>query len=130
MNKILRKEIWIKAPIDQVFDCFTKSEAMLTWHGKKVELNPVPGGVYRVVFENGTEIIGAFKQVIPNERIIYSARYGKVDSLIEINFVEEKNGVRIKIKQEFFLDQETSSFDHGWEYFLCILKQQLTVDEK
>ena len=50
MSNVLHKEIWIKASLEKVFAHFTKSEAMLEWLGKEVELDPVPGGIYRVVF--------------------------------------------------------------------------------
>lgn len=127
MNNILHKEIWIKSSIEKVFDCFTKSEAMLAWHGKEIELNPVPGGIYKVVFEDGTVILGTYKEVIPHKRVVYTASYGNVDSLIEIDFAEEKDGVRIKLKQTFALDQNISSFQGGWDYFLDMLKDLLTA---
>lgn len=58
MINSLHKDIWINAPVEQVFASFTDQKAMLHWHGKEVELDPRPGGIYRVVFENGTTILG------------------------------------------------------------------------
>ncbi len=125
MNNILTKEIWINTSIDSAFDCFTKSEAMLAWHGKEIELDPVPGGIYKVVFEDGTVILGAYKEVEQNKRVVYTAKYGNVESLIKVTFAEEDGGVRVKIKQEFSPDQDTSSFNEGWDYFLGLLRELL-----
>lgn len=121
MSNSLKKEIFIKATVSEVYDCFTKEEAMLTWHGKEVELNPVPGGVYKVVFEDGTIILGKYLEVVPNKRVVYTAKYGNVDSLIEIKFKEESDGTRIILNQEFSPGQDTSSFNYGWDYFLGLL---------
>lgn len=126
MDNILYKEIWIKASIEDVFNCFTKSEAMLTWHGKEVELNPTSGGIYKVVFEDGTVILGMYKEVEHNKKVVYTASYGNVESLITVDFIKENGGTKIKLKQEFTSGQDTLSFDHGWDYFLGILKGLLT----
>lgn len=122
MNTILLKEIWINAPVAEVFRSFTQAEAMLAWHGKEVELNPVPGGIYRVVFENGDVIQGEFKEVEQNKRVLYRASYGNVDSVIEINFIAENEGTTVKLRQEFFAGGDFSTFSFGWDYFLGKLK--------
>ncbi|GEM_PF-3210852 len=122
MNNVLHKEVWIDSNLEDVFAHFTNAEAMLKWHGKEVELDPVPGGIYKVTFENGTTIIGAYIEVEPNKRVLYSARYGNVDSTVEVRFEEERGGVRVKIRQEFETGQDLSSFDHGWDYFLHLLQ--------
>jgi uncharacterized protein YndB with AHSA1/START domain len=123
MENILLKEIWIKSPVGEVFKSFTNEEAMLEWHGKEVELNPTPGGVYRVVFENGDTINGHFKKLIENEYISYKANYSGVETEVEIELIAENGGTTIKLKQEFLPKQDSSSFNMGWDYFLGILKR-------
>ncbi len=122
-NNHLYKEIWINAPVERVFACFTEEEAMLSWHGKEVTLDPVPGGIYRVVFENGTTITGNYREVEHNKRLVYTARYNEVDSVVTVDFISEKGGTKVLLKQEFMPDQDITSFDHGWDYFLGILRE-------
>ncbi len=122
-GNFITKEIWIKASVQEVFDSFTNAEAMLKWHGKEVETNPVVGGIYRVVFENGDTIIGEFKEVVPGKKVVYSARYMEVDSVVTISFTEEDGGTRVELYQEFAPDQDISSFKEGWGYFLGLLKE-------
>ncbi len=69
-----------------------------------------------------------YKEVVQNEKVVYTASYGNVESLITINFMKENGGTRIKLKQEFATGQDTSSFDGGWDYFLDILKKILTSE--
>lgn len=124
-NNFLEKEIWINAPIERVFACFTEEKAMLSWHGKAVELNPVPGGIYKVEFENGTTILGEYKEVLPPHRLVYTASYETVESEISIDFFPEKGGTRLTLKQVFQPVQDISSFDGGWDYFLGLLGERL-----
>ena len=121
-NKVLHKEIWIKAPVEKVFACFTEEEAMLSWHGKEVEVEPVPGGIYKVVFENGTTILGEYREVVPNEKVVYTASYEGVSSVVTIHFSPQDGGTLVRLQQEFAEGQDTSSFDHGWDYFLDLLR--------
>lgn len=125
MSNILYKEIWIDAPIEKVFASFTEEEAMLTWHGKEVSSDPRPGGIYKVVFENGTTILGKYKEVVPNKRVVYSASYEEVTSVVSIDFISEKGGTAVKLKQEFSPKQDISSFKEGWDYFLGLLKDAI-----
>jgi len=122
MGNVLVKEIWINAPVPEVFKCFTDAKAMAKWHGKVVELNPVPGGIYKVEFESGDIIVGEFKEIEINKRLLYIANYWNVQTIIEIRFTPDSNGTRLNVRQEFLPDQDTSSFSHGWDYFLGILK--------
>ncbi|MEQ9301931.1 MAG: SRPBCC family protein [Cyclobacteriaceae bacterium] len=121
MKNSLHKDIWIDAPVERVFACFTDEKSMLSWHGKEVELDPRPGGIYKVVFENGTTILGEYKEVQLNERVVYSAKYGEVESLISIEFLSKNGGTRLILHQDFDPTLDTSSFNEGWDYFLDLL---------
>ncbi len=127
-SNFLFKEIWIKAPIEEVFACFTEEEAMLTWHGKEVTLNAVPGGIYKVIFENGTTIRGIYQEVVPLEKIVYTANYEGVDSVVTVQFVTQEGGTLVQLRQEFSPDQDIASFDYGWDYFLGILQRLVAAD--
>lgn len=124
VENIPTKEIWIESSVEEVYKSFTQEEAMLEWHGKEVELNPVPGGIYRVVFENNDIILGEFKEVLENKYILYQANYGAVQTVVEIRLITEKGGTTILLKQEFLPKQDSSTFTMGWDYFLGILKKR------
>ena len=125
-DNFITKELWINVPVEDVYRCFTEETSMLTWHGKEVELNPVPGGIYRVVFENGDVILGEFLEVIPCKKLWYKADYGAVSTKVEVHFVSENEGTTIKLRQEFLSSRDSSTFNAGWDYFLRILKSEYT----
>ncbi len=126
MKNSLHKDVWINAPVEQVFASFTDQEAMLSWHGKEVELDPRPGGIYRVVFENGTTILGEYKELVTNQRVVYTARYGEVESLITIDLTPGNEGTRLVLRQDFDPDMDMSSFNEGWDYFLGLLVKRIS----
>ena len=126
-DHILTKEIFIKAPVEKVFMSFTDEETLLSWHGKKAQLEPRSGGIYKVVFEDGTTILGKYIEVVPNEKLIYSARYGDVDSVITIVFTAIDNGTLLQLTQVFDKGQDISSFDGGWDHFLGLLADRWKV---
>ena len=124
MRRSLEKEIWINASPKKVFACFTDAEQMLSWHGKQVETNPTPGGIYRLVFENGDEINGIFKEVTRYSKVVYSANYAGVESVVTINLIPQNDGTLVKLRQVFSDQEDLSSFDHGWDYFLGLLAEK------
>ncbi len=123
MKNVLEKEYWIKAPSEKIFACFTNEEAMLSWHGKEVTLDPVPGGIYKVVFPNDDVILGQYIEVVPNKKVVYTANYGNVKSTVSVEFIPQNDGTLVKLRQEFLPEQDTSSFDGGWDYFINLLRQ-------
>ncbi len=123
-DNVIIKEIFIHTSVEKVFKSFTDVDTLLSWHGKEAELNPVPGGIYKVVFEDGTTIIGNYIEVIPNKKLIYTARYGDVNSEITILFSERDGGTHIHLTQVFDPGQDISSFDGGWDYFLGLLVER------
>ena len=45
---VIEREIRIAAPPDVIFGFFTDPEKMIRWKGTTAELDPRPGGIYRV----------------------------------------------------------------------------------
>lgn len=120
----LNKSIHIRRPRSEVFAYFVDEQKMQTWHCRKADLEPAPGGNYRIEFENGDTVAGRFIEVSPDERLVYSAKYGEVDSTVTILFSDEDGGTRIRLTQEFAAD-DGSALEQGWDYFLGILKGNL-----
>ncbi len=125
MSKSITKEIVISAPIERVFRCFTDQDELITWHGKEATIDPVPGGVYAVTFENGNTIQGVFLEVEPPNRIRYEASYMGVPTVVEVSFATIAQGTRVSLRQEFEPSQDTGPFSDGWDYFLARLSERV-----
>ena len=69
---VVEREISIAADPDTVFDFFTDPDRMIQWMGRKAELDPRPGGIFRVDL-NGKHISrGEFVEVERPNRIVFT----------------------------------------------------------
>ena len=58
------KEIYIDAPPSVVFQFLTDPKKMIRWMGIRAEIDPRPGGIYRVE-PNGRDVIrGEYLEVV------------------------------------------------------------------
>lgn len=64
----------IAAPPEVVFSYFTDPEKYRAWQGHDAELDPRPGGVFRVVMSEplDTVVSGTFLEVDPPTRLVYT----------------------------------------------------------
>jgi uncharacterized protein YndB with AHSA1/START domain len=61
----------IQAPPEVVFPYFTDPALIVTWIGQRAELEPRPGGVFRLDFGD-TQAQGAYIAVEPPYRVVFS----------------------------------------------------------
>ena len=74
MTKIAPVEVSLHVagtPAD-VFGFFTDPARYVQWMGSEAELEPVPGGVYRVRMPDGFEAAGRFIRVEPPHLVVFS----------------------------------------------------------
>ena len=68
----LVREILIDATPETIFPFLTEPEKYIEWEGTEAELDPRPGGVYRVLIAGEHQSAGEFVEVVPNERVVYT----------------------------------------------------------
>jgi uncharacterized protein YndB with AHSA1/START domain len=68
----LFREVLVDASPATVFEFLTLPEKHVQWNGTEAELEPRPGGVYRVLVAGTHRSEGKFVEVIPNERIVFT----------------------------------------------------------
>ena len=68
----LFKEILIDAPPSVVFQFLTDPAKMIRWMGISAEIDPKPGGIYRLD-PNGRDVIrGEYLEVVPDSRVVFT----------------------------------------------------------
>jgi hypothetical protein len=63
------KEIYIDAPPSVVFQFLTDPQKMLSWMGIRAEIDPKPGGIYRVDANGRDVILGEYLEVVADSRV-------------------------------------------------------------
>ena len=65
---------------DEVFGFLTDAERYVRWQGVKAELDPRPGGLYRVWMDAGTVARGEYVEIDPPRRLVFTWGWeGNVD---------------------------------------------------
>src|SRR5216683_2710932 len=69
---VVEVSVHIAAQPETVFGYFTDPGRYIQWLGTGAELEPVPGGCYRVVMRDGVEAAGEFVEVDPPHRLVFT----------------------------------------------------------
>jgi uncharacterized protein YndB with AHSA1/START domain len=64
--------VWVPASPSEVFGFFTDPDRYVQWMGSSAELEPVPGGVYRVSMADGFAAAGRFVAVSCPHLVVFS----------------------------------------------------------
>lgn len=123
----------IAAPRADVYRAWTEAETLSAWFGpngvttRVTELDPRPGGRYRFeMVEDNTYIVGGqFREVVPQERLVFTwtwetGDYADVETEVEVTLADVAGGTELTLVHRRLPDDEarekhgkgwTSSFD-------------------
>ena len=88
MTEIAPVEVTMHVPgaPDDVFRYFTDPARYVQWMGSEAELDPVPGGVYRVRMPDGFEAAGRFIRVEPPHLVVFSWGFADDEAASRIKY--------------------------------------------
>jgi len=135
MTTDIRSSIIIEAEPAEVFDYFTRSDAMVLWMGQSADLDPVPGGRFSVDV-NGAAVRGRFVEVDPPNRIVFTWGFLDSDELppeastVEVSLSRENGGTLVEIVHSGLPGSESSKHGVGWPYFLDRLAEALLTQQQ
>jgi uncharacterized protein YndB with AHSA1/START domain len=121
-------EIYIAAPPEVVFPYFVDPEKMQRWFGSRVQLEPQPGGRYAADINAQARARGAFLEVVPPARVVFS--FGWEDdpsnppgsTTVEVTLAHDGDGTHVRLVHRGLLTPETrEQHRHGWVHYLARL---------
>ena len=122
-----RDSIYIAAAPEAVFDYFTNPEMLVRWMGDEAELDPRPGGQFRLVIGQRT-VEGRYLSVDRPHRVVISwGRLGSRQlppgkSVLEVNLTAEAGGTRVSVIHSGLPASESLRHALGWRHYLERLK--------
>ena len=129
-----RDSVFIEAEPAEVFDYFTRAEALVKWMGEDALLEPYPGGRFTVFF-GARAVEGHYVEVIRPRRLVISwGRAGCHDmppdtSTLEVTLTPEHDGTRVDILHTGLPEGERERHAVGWRHYLARLKFALAGKE-
>ncbi|CAN5789343.1 hypothetical protein BH23CHL8_BH23CHL8_24090 [soil metagenome] len=115
----------IRARPETLFAYFTDPEAYRRWMGDTAELEPWPGGRYRVRFEDGSVAEGVYEAVEPPTRVVFTWGWRDSEDLppgstrVEVTLRSEGDVTVVRLEHHG-LPGEAWRGEHekGWQRYL------------
>ncbi len=124
----LVREIVIDASPETIFEFLTVSEKHLQWNGTEVDLDPRPGGVYRVLVGGKYPAAGEFVEVVPNERVVISMGWDEPNhpipagsTRVVYELVPDGTKTLVRLTQSGLPDDAVADHTEGWDHYLARL---------
>ncbi len=125
----LTREILIDASPETIFEFLTVADKHVQWEGTEAELDPRPGGIYRVLIAGSYPAGGEFVEVVPNEKVVYTFGWDMADNpitpgstTVEITLHPEGDKTRVQLVHRGLPDEAAVEMHiHGWDHYLARL---------
>lgn len=129
-SAIVERSIHIAAPPETVFPYFTEAQKMALWMGSTVNLDPRPGGIYRVQISPHDIARGAYIAVEPPRRVVFTFGWEGENSplppgstTVEITLEAEGAGTLVRLRHLDLPVPAVEQHAQGWEHYLARLGQ-------
>ena len=124
-TKVIEKVIRIEARPETVFRLLTDPKEYVRWKGKLAELEPKPGGSFRVDFLNDKDVaVGKYVEVIPARRVVFTWGWEgnpivpPGSSTVEIDLEPDGQGTRLRLVHRGLPEEAIPTHTEGWDFFL------------
>lgn len=113
----------IDAPPSVVFEFLTKPELLLRWMGISVDIDPQPGGLFRVDITGGDVARGTYVDVVPDQRVSFTWGWEGNDgvppgsSTVTIELAATADGTNLVLTHVGLPDDAVADHRDGWIYF-------------
>lgn len=123
-------EVRIDASPETVFDFFVDADKMRMWKGVRAELDPTPGGVFRVHVSPEWIASGEFVAVERPGRVAFTWGWENNavslppgSTLVDITLVADGDGTIVRLRHSGLPDSDAvRSHTEGWTHFLARLQ--------
>jgi uncharacterized protein YndB with AHSA1/START domain len=118
-----RTSVHVAASPEQVFEYFTRAEAIVRWMGDFAVLDARPGGEFTVDI-NGVPVRGRYLEVEPPRRLVISWGHAGSDrlppgaSIVEVSLTPDAGGTTVVVVHRGLPPLEAEQHALGWPHFL------------
>ena len=121
----LVREIMIEATPETIWPFLTEPDELVQWHGTVAEIDPRPGGIYRVFVAGQFQSAGEYVEVVPMEKVVFTFGW-EADghpippgsTTIAITLHPEGAKTRVRLVHSGLPDDAVDDHGKGWAHYL------------
>lgn len=124
-NEMVEVETRIRARPDTIFRFLVDPQQYVRWQGNEAELDPRPGGIYRVAMPDGATARGTYLVIEPPHRIVFTWGWEGDGSLppgsstVEITLAEDGGETVVRLRHVGIPSAASRELHAGgWRAFL------------
>jgi uncharacterized protein YndB with AHSA1/START domain len=128
---VVEREIRIAARRETVFEFFTDPEKMVVWKGRDADLDPRPGGMYRVEMADRIVARGEYVEVDPPSRVVFTWGWEQASgakavppgsSRVEVTLDPDGDGTLVRLRHLDLPEEARELHGQGWDVYLARLE--------
>lgn len=112
------------ASASSIYAYLTTSARWVTWQGSDAELDPQPGGIFRMTMPDGRTARGQYVHLQPHTKVVFT--WGWVDvpgippgsSTVTVDLIPNDTGTLIRLTHAGLFLEEAAMHLMGWEHYL------------
>jgi len=122
----LVREIMIDATPETIWPFLTEPGKHVEWDGTVAEVDPRPGGIYRVLVAGQFQSAGEYVEVVPMQKVVFTFGWEEEgnpippgSTTVEISLHPEGDKTRLRLVHRGLPDDEAvENHGHGWAHYL------------
>jgi uncharacterized protein YndB with AHSA1/START domain len=121
----LTREVLMAATPATIFPFLTDPAQHVRWLGTTAELDPRPGGAYRVLVQGRHPGVGEFVEVVPDRKVVFTFGWDEPDhpiparsTEVEITLTPEGDKTMVRFVHRGLPDDAVSDHTQGWDHYL------------
>ncbi len=132
MSELVR-EIMIDATPETIWPFLTEPDKHVEWEGTVAELDPRPGGIYRVLVQGKHQSAGEYIEVVPMQKVVFTFGWEQQDhpippgsTTVEISLYPEGDKTRVRLVHRGLPEDAANDHGVGWAHYLQRLATSVT----
>ena len=121
----LVREIVIDATPETIWPFLTDAGKHVEWDGTVAEIDPRPGGIYRVLVAGQFQSAGKYVDVVPMEKVVFTFGWEEEghpippgSTTVEITLHPEGDKTRVRLRHRGLPDDAVEPHGQGWAHYL------------